>query len=130
MGIKTEKITEPEDVKVEDEIVENDHIGNPSGTYNMTGNVIGWSLDLLSDTITLNIMNRPDLGTKIIDKDSMTVEYRVDQPWYHSFLAKISADFTLKQLLLSGHATYLTGDPRPSHRWGRNKYENVIITTW
>lgn len=130
MGIKNERITEQEDVKVEDEIVENDHIGNPSGTYNMTGNVIGWSLNLQTNIITLNIMNRPDLGTKVIDKNNAAAEYRVDQPWYHSFLAKISADFTLKQLLLNGSATYLTGSPRPGQRWGRNKYENVLITTW
>jgi hypothetical protein len=130
MGIKSEKVDAPDGVKADDEIFENERIGNPSGTYSMTGRVISWSLDLSSLTIKLNIINRPEFGSKAIDKVNTVAEFRQEEPWYQSFRATISADFNSKQLLLNGFATYLTGSPHPGHRWGKNTYENVVLTNW
>lgn len=125
MGIITEKSDTQEDIIIEDEVgsVQN-------GKYYMSDYAIHWSLDMSSNTITVNIGNRPDLGIKVISYEKPYAEFRVDEPWYKRLNAKMSGDFNSKQLLLNGETIILTGSPRPSERWFTRRYENVIIASW
>jgi hypothetical protein len=125
MGIISEKIDTKEDATI-DEKTEN--IQN--GKYYMGNYSLHWSLNLSSNTITLNLINRPDLGTKFISRENSEAEFRVDEPWYRGLNAKISGNFDSRQLLLNGSVVILTGSPRPGERWFRKKYENVILTSW
>jgi hypothetical protein len=86
---------------------------------------INWSLDLASNTITLNIINNPGLGTKIINENNPSAEFHIDND--NKFNAKISADFQIKQLLLNGRVRY-RGGMHPA--WRSKTYENIVITTW
>ena len=125
MGIVTEKTDTQEDVMIKDEVgsVQN-------GKYYMGSYGIHWSLNMSSNTITLNIANRPDLGIKVISNENPHAEFHVDEPWYKRLNAKISADFNSRQLSLDGNVIILTGSPRPSERWFTRRYENVIIVSW
>jgi hypothetical protein len=84
---------------------------------------IHWSLDLLSDTITLNVANRPVLGTKVISKENPRASFYVA----NSLDAKFSGDFNLKQLSLSGSVRL---PPHHFHPGTLRKYENVIVVSW
>jgi hypothetical protein len=95
--------------------------GNPHGVYEIGGYSLNWSLDLSSNTITLNIPNRLDLGTKIINVNNPVAHYSGKK-----FYAEISADFELKKLLLNGYQRISL----PHHGPRTIKYENIIITTW
>ena len=125
MGITDEESEIPESGEIKGETFED----NISGTYRLPAYVVGWSLDLSSSTITVNV--NPDLGTKVITRDNTVVEYRIDSPRDKAFLAKISADFNLKQLVLNGYANYTVPRPhRPTSTLKTRKYENVLLTTW
>jgi hypothetical protein len=122
MGIITEKIELNEDDMIEDEMETNQY-----GKFNVgRWYSIYWSLDLLSETITLNITNRPDLGIKVINRKNTVAEFRVDTPRYRKLYAKLSGDFNSKQLSLSGNG--IVGNPRTG--WRTRTYENVIIISW
>lgn len=125
MGITTEETDTQNDI-----IIGNELSNIQNGKYYMGSYSIHWSLDLTLHRVTINITNRPDLGSKIIDKKFSVAEFRVDEPWYRRFHAKISGNFTSRQLSLDGNVIILTGSPRPGERWYTRKYENVIITTW
>ena len=120
MGITIEENIEAlKDYTDEDKIEVSE--GNPNGVYDIGGYSINWSLDLSSNTITLNIPNKPNLGTKIINVNNPDAHYEGDK-----FYVKITADFELKQLLLNGHRRINL----PHHGPRTIKYENIIITTW
>lgn len=125
MGIISEKM----DTK-EDDVAEDQTENIQKGKYYMATYSLHWSLDLSSNTVTLNLTNRPDLGTKVISRENSEAEFRVDEPWYRRLYAKISGNFDTRQILLNGSVTILTGSPRPSERSKKIKYENVIITSW
>jgi hypothetical protein len=125
MGIISEKLETKEDVLLDEKIED-----IQAGKYYMGTHSLHWSLDLSSNTITLNLVNRPDLGTKVISRERSEAEFRVDQPWYKQLNAKISGNFDSKQLILNGSVTLLTGSPHPSERSRIKKYENVIIASW
>lgn len=121
VGIKTEKIDLSEYDAISD-----DQEYNQNGKFYMGRYTIYWSLDLMSETITLDVTNRPDLGIRVIDKSNPTAEFRIDSPLYKKLYAELSADFNSKQLSVSGDVTI--GNPRTG--WRNRKYENVIIATW
>jgi|SRR5687767_872320 hypothetical protein len=125
MGIISEKIDTNEDAVIESQT---ENIQN--GKYYIGPYSLHWSLDLSSNAITLNIINKPDLGTKVISRENSEAEFLVDKPWYEKLHAKISGNFDARQLLLNGSVTILTGSPRPRERARNKKYENVIITSW
>ena len=121
MVITSEKLDTKEDVIPEDEM----NIQN--GKYYIGKYSLHWSLDLSSNTFTLNLINRPELGTKVVSRDNPEAEFRVDEPTYKRLYAKMSGNFDSRQLLLNGHAAYYQGPPRGIRI---KKYENVIITSW
>ena len=96
------------------------------GKFYISSYSIHWSLDLLSETITVGITDRPDLGIKVIDKKNTVAEFRVDKPQYKRFYTKLSADFNIKQLSVSGSAMYLI----PHSRFRTRTYKDVIILSW
>lgn len=114
---------------VEDDIEEEVTESIQSGTYDMRHNQINWSLDLSSNSITVKIINRPNLGTKIINENNPVIEYRSnDRFTIPRFYAKIIANFDLKHLLLDGHVKYSCG--RIGRQSCTKKYENIILTSW
>jgi hypothetical protein len=122
MGITSEKVETKEEVTVYEDV--------QSGKYYIGSHTLHWSLDLSSNSITLSLTDRPDLGTRVISRENPEAEFRVDEPWYRKLYAKISGNFDSKQLLLNGNVTVLTGSYHPSERSRVKKYENVIITSW
>lgn len=124
--ITEEETKELENIEVETKesvISEN----NQTGTYVMFNRSINWNLDLSSETITLNIVNKPELGTKIITKENTIVRFS-DFPHHHmGFSAEISGDYKLKQLLLNGYVIYNYHPPRS---YKKKTYTDVIITSW
>ena len=131
MGIKIVDDAEIlEDSNSENEIPQNIQ----SGIYNMESNMgsypINWYLDLTSNTITINILNKPDLGAKIINENNPIAEFRIVHfANVDKFSAKISSDFQIKQLSLNGQVRYrIHGGMHPAY--GTKKYENIVLTTW
>jgi len=121
-------ITIEENIKALKDYTDEDKIevseGNPNGVYDIGGYSINWSLDLSSNIITLNIPNKPDLGTKIINENNPNAHYEGNK-----FYVKISADFELKHLLLNGQVRYrIHSGMHPAY--GTKKYENIVLTTW
>jgi len=96
------------------------------GKYYMGSYTLQWSIDLSSNEITLNLANRPDLGTKVISKKNLEAEFHVDSPRHKILHAKISGNFDSNQLLLNGYVKFVM----LNHKWKRVRYENIILTSW